>query len=119
MLIILKLIIFPFPSRCTPPQYPLPPLLTPLFLPLFQDYDKYRHDGRGRDATKKLLLSPSSHSSSGGGGGGSTAMIQPPVTDIYLCDKCENEFYSLKEVQVSEGGVCVCIILLLLLLLLF
>ncbi|XP_050697933.1 uncharacterized protein LOC126986135 [Eriocheir sinensis] len=72
-----------------------------------RDYDKYRHDGKGRDATKKLLLSPSAHSGGGGGsggvGGGSTAMIQP---DIYLCDKCENNFYSLKEAQAHERQCC-------------
>ncbi|XP_045598434.2 uncharacterized protein [Procambarus clarkii] len=67
-----------------------------------RDYDKYSH-GRSRDTTKKLLLSPSPHTGERkGSGGGTTAMFQPPATDIYLCDKCESEFYSLREVQTHE-----------------
>ncbi|KAG7161326.1 uncharacterized protein LOC121875105 isoform X2 [Homarus americanus] len=74
-------------------------LITPRFL---QDYDKAFPDGRGRDATKKLLLSPSAHTGERKGTNGTKAMFQPPATDIYLCDKCENEFYSLREVQTHE-----------------
>lgn len=65
----------------------------------FQDYDKFCHEGRS--IQKKLLLSPSTHSERRGSNG-TTAMFQPPISDIYLCDKCENEFYSLREVQVSS-----------------
>ncbi|XP_068240492.1 titin homolog isoform X2 [Palaemon carinicauda] len=62
---------------------------------LYQDYDKSNHDTSLR---KKLLLSPTRVSSSGT----TTAVFQPAATDIYLCDKCENEFYSLREVQIHE-----------------
>lgn len=70
-----------------------------------RDYDKFQHSRKGRDATKKLLLSPTSSIVGGGGGGGgsSASIIQP---DIYLCDKCENEFYSLKEVKAHERHCC-------------
>lgn len=64
-----------------------------------RDYDKYCHEGRS--IQKKLLLSPSTHNERRGSNG-TTAMFQPPIRDIYLCDKCENEFYSLREVQTHE-----------------
>ncbi|XP_071523639.1 uncharacterized protein [Panulirus ornatus] len=67
-----------------------------------KDYDKFSYDGRNRDSTKKLLLSPSPHSGERKGTNGTTAIFQPPSSDIYLCDKCENEFYSLREVQTHE-----------------
>nr|XP_053630393.1 uncharacterized protein LOC128687064 [Cherax quadricarinatus] len=67
-----------------------------------RDYDKFSQDGRSRDSTKKLLLSTASHSGERKGSSGTTAMFQPPANDIYLCDKCENEFYSLREVQVQN-----------------
>lgn len=68
-----------------------------------RDYDKFQHSRKGKDATKKLLLSPTSGGGGGGSGGSSAAIIQP---DIYLCDKCENEFYSLKEVKAHERQCC-------------
>ncbi|KAK3863956.1 hypothetical protein Pcinc_030308 [Petrolisthes cinctipes] len=75
------------------------------------EYDKFSHNRHGRDATRKLLLSPTHNSHHGGdrlgsSNGASTAMFQPPRTDIYLCDKCENEFYSLREVQAHERKCC-------------
>ncbi|XP_066948845.1 uncharacterized protein ova isoform X2 [Macrobrachium rosenbergii] len=65
----------------------------------YQDYDKSNHDTSLR---KKLLLSPTRVNSSGT----TTAVFQPAATDIYLCDKCENEFYSLREVQIHEKKCC-------------
>ncbi|XP_045105556.1 uncharacterized protein LOC123501045 isoform X2 [Portunus trituberculatus] len=82
-------------SSLSPPTTP-PPLE-------YCDYDKFHNSRKGKDATKKLLLSPTSGSGGGGGGGSSAAIIQP---DIYLCDKCENEFYSLKEVKAHERHCC-------------
>ncbi|XP_064121912.1 LOW QUALITY PROTEIN: uncharacterized protein LOC135226367 [Macrobrachium nipponense] len=64
-----------------------------------RDYDKSNHDTSLR---KKLLLSPTRVNSSGT----ATAVFQPAATDIYLCDKCENEFYSLREVQIHEKKCC-------------
>lgn len=62
-----------------------------------REYDRFVADVPAPSPRKHNKLLPERRSSSTTNG---TAFIPPP--DIYLCDKCENEFYSLKEVQAHE-----------------
>ncbi|CAL4110278.1 unnamed protein product, partial [Meganyctiphanes norvegica] len=62
-----------------------------------REYDRFVTDVPAPSPRKHNKLLPERRSSSTPNG---NAFIPPP--DIYLCDKCENEFYSLKEVQAHE-----------------
>ncbi|GLG94548.1 Protein of unknown function, partial [Gryllus bimaculatus] len=54
-----------------------------------------------RSSPKKTLLSRSN-----GESGEQQAMVQPPLYDVYLCDNCDEEFNTLKEVQEHEKCCC-------------
>lgn len=56
----------------------------------FQDYDKEVERNSHRWLAPKGCSQNASH-----------LKVQPPVFDIYLCDSCDGEFDSLKEVQVN------------------
>ena len=45
--------------------------------------------------------SPQHHGGVGGGVSGG-AMVQPPVSEFYLCEKCDASFDSFRETQVSN-----------------